>query len=289
VSRSALAVRARGLSLPREAASPTPTQPVLKWPGGKRKIAGLIVRFFPAKFERYFEPFFGGGALFFMLQPKSAVLSDVNQKLMDAYIAMRDETEAVIGALSRMPNGEEAYYRIRAASPSTKHVAAARMIYLCTYSFNGIYRENRKGEYNVPYGQKIGHRKPTPATLRRAAMALRGCTLSAGDFGATTVGAKKDDLVYFDPPYTLKHSNNGFVKYNASLFTWADQERLAKTARNLAARGVHVAVSNASHSAVRALYPTFREVKIERHSVIAADATKRARVSESLFLSSMNR
>jgi DNA adenine methylase len=208
VSRSALAVRARGLSLPREAASPTPTQPVLKWPGGKRKIAGLIVRFFPAKFERYFEPFFGGGALFFMLQPKSAVLSDVNQKLMDAYIAMRDETEAVIGALSRMPNGEEAYYRIRAASPSTKHVAAARMIYLCTYSFNGIYRENRKGEYNVPYGQKIGHRKPTPATLRRAAMALRGCTLSAGDFGATTVGAKKDDLVYFDPPYTLKHSNN---------------------------------------------------------------------------------
>jgi len=270
---------------PAAQAPEVPRHPLLKWPGGKRKLAATIARFLPDTFGTYFEPFFGGGAVFFWLRPGKAVLSDVNPNLIQCYEAIRDDPERVIEALSRLKNSRADYYHIRGTKPRTQHAAAARLIYLCTYSFNGIYRENRRGEYNVPYGYKLTHAKPTPAAIRAVSHALMSAELSARDFSHVEGRVQPGDLVYFDPPYTLKHSNNGFIKYNAALFTWRDQERLAEFARAMSDKGVHVVVSNASHPSIRSLYNGFREVIIDRHSVIAAASEGRARVSESLFVS----
>lgn len=259
--------------------------PLLKWPGGKRAIAKHIAEWLPRNFSRYFEPFFGGGALFFRLRPCRAVLADLNEQLIACYLALRDDPESVCRALARLSNSEDDYYRIRSQSPRTPHTAAARLIYLCTYSFNGIYRENLAGIYNVPYGYKISHPKPASDHLYEIASTLKSAELIVGDFSSVTRRARPNDLVYLDPPYTLKHNNNGFVKYNAKLFSWEDQERLALEAAALRERGVHVAVSNASHRAVRSLYKGFHEVGIDRYSVIAADGERRTKVRESLYLS----
>jgi DNA adenine methylase len=260
-------------------------EPLLKWPGGKRAIAERITGFLPRTFGRYFEPFFGGGAIFFRLAPRGSVLADVNEKLIMCYQAIRDDPEAVFTALARMKNSDRDYYRIRAKRTRSPYTAAARLIYLCTYSFNGIYRENLAGTYNVPYGYKLDHPKPSFARIREIAQALDKAELIVGDFSKVTHRARAADLVYLDPPYTLKHNSNGFVKYNAKLFTWKDQERLAAEARILRDRGVYVAISNASHEAIRALYKGFYEVMIDRYSVIAADSDKRVPVRESLYLS----
>src|SRR5690242_14865172 len=128
--------------------------PLLKWPGGKRSLVKRILPLIPPRFNRYFEPFFGGGALFFALQPAKARLSDNNADLMHAYLQVRDRPEAVIRELRKLRNSREDYYRIRASRPAVDAARAARFIYLITLAFNGIYRVNLHGEFNVPYGYK---------------------------------------------------------------------------------------------------------------------------------------
>src|SRR5205809_2690459 len=131
------------------------TVPLLKWPGGKRKIAQAILPLIPGEYRRYYEPFFGGGALFFSLRPKGAILSDKNIELISLYKQIRDNPEGVIRSLRRLRNTEESYYAVRGSNPRTEAAKAARLIYLCTLAFNGIHRVNLRGEFNVPYGNKI--------------------------------------------------------------------------------------------------------------------------------------
>jgi len=258
-------------------------EPLLKWAGGKRGLLPRILRCIPVTEGRYFEPFLGGGALFFSRQPKVALLSDSNPELINAYVQVRDNLGAVIRHLRGLPNTEADYYRIRASSPRSPAGRAARLIYLCTLSFNGIYRQNLLGEFNVPYGNKT-HVSPCDLQkLRKINGALLGRRIEALDFGRAVRCARAGDVVYFDPPYTVAHGNNGFVKYNAKIFSWADQIRLAKIARRLKRKGVYVFVSNADHPSIRELYSGFTVKAMRRHSVMAASSQYRRRVRECLF------
>jgi DNA adenine methylase len=258
-------------------------QPLIKWAGGKRRLLPHISEIVPHKFSRYYEPFLGGGAMFFSLLPPAATLSDTNGELVQMYVQVRDFPDKVLRCLRRMPNSGEDYYRIRSMKSRTEAGRAARFIYLCTLSFNGIYRQNLQGEFNVPYGYKTHINPCDSAMLNRISESLQGKTLLEGDFEETTSAAGKGDFVYFDPPYTVAHGNNGFIKYNAKIFSWADQKRLAAAALRLKRSGCHVIVSNADHSSIRQLYSDFQTRVIERHSVMAASSEFRLPVRECLF------
>lgn len=258
--------------------------PLLKWPGGKRDILAHLLPLFPASFGRYFEPFVGGGAVFFALSPARAILADTNADLVNCYVQVRDRPDELIELLSSMPNAEANYYAVRSSNPLDPLARAARLVYLMTLSFNGIHRVNLKGAFNVPYGHKAHLPPCDPARVRTASKVLADAELAVADFEDTVESAAAGDLVYFDPPYTVAHSNNGFVKYNAKIFSWDDQRRLAETAIALSERGCHVVVSNADHDSVRVLYAGhFATHLIRRPSRISASAAHRRPVTECVF------
>ena len=263
--------------------NPEGCAPLLKWAGGKRRLIGEILSVAPTDFGRYFEPFLGGGALFFSLVPRSATLSDSNPDLINAYIQIRDNLDAVVKSLRRLPNSEADYYRIRAACPRSAAGKAARLIYLCALSFNGIYRQNLNGQFNVPYGHKRHLDPCNHPRLQATSDILQRRKLIVSDFEPAVSCARRGDFIYFDPPYTVAHENNGFIKYNAKIFSWSDQQRLAVLAWRLKRSGCKVVVSNADHPSIHALYNGFRVRSIERHSVMAADNGFRRPVRESLF------
>lgn len=258
--------------------------PLIKWPGGKRALVKHIVQFVPDIYGTYYEPFLGGGAVFFALQPRRAVLSDANPELINAYVQVRDAQEDLLRALRQLKNTEKDYYEIRQSAPTTPVCRASRMLYLTRLAFNGIHRVNRKGEFNVPYGHKTHLHPVDEAHLISTSAALRGVDLQVGDFEAVTRSAQKGDVLYFDPPYTVAHATNGFVKYNERIFSWADQERLAKHARELAERGCRVIVSNADHPSLRGLYADFSCHVVQRHSVISASGIHRRQITECIFV-----
>lgn len=258
--------------------------PLLKWPGGKRSLVGSLLEYVPVEFEKYFEPFFGGGALFFALEPESAVISDLNEELINCYRVVRDDPAGLIKVLKTFKNDEENYYVIRGYKPRTEVRRAARLLYLTRLSFNGIHRVNLKGEFNVPYGRKTHLQSLDEAAIYAASTALQGAEILIGDFEAATATAGAGDLVYFDPPYTVAHANNGFVKYNERIFSWSDQVRLAAHARVLASRGCAVIVSNADHESVRDLYRDIPVEIVSRYSVISAAKEHRRMITESLFV-----
>src|SRR6185312_4169827 len=235
------------------------------------------------KYRHYYEPFLGGGAVFFALKPHSAWLSDADSDLINCYGQVRDNREAVIRRLSKLRNSESDYYAVRATRPRALDVKAARLIYLTTLSFNGIYRRNRNGDFNVPYGQKT-HLKPCDKDrIVAAGAALRCARLKCVDFEEAVKSAGSGDLVYCDPPYTVAHGTNGFLKYNARIFSWADQVRLAGLARRLVKKGCHVLISNAHHPSLVELYKGFKCVIVSRPSTIAADVAHRRKTTECLF------
>ncbi len=260
--------------------------PFLKWTGGKQWLARAMPVLTPATYERYFEPFLGGGSVFFSLQPKAASLSDANAELIRTYQGLRDQPQRVIDNLRRLKYDREVFERVRELRPRTDASHAARFIYLNRTAFNGIYRVNREGQFNVPFGSFSNPQICNRQRLEVCAARLKGDTqIRAQDFEEAVYSAQKNDFVYLDPPYITGHMNNGFVKWNAKLFSWQDQVRLANLAENLARRGVHVLLSNADHPAVTELYKSFHRYRIERPSQIAASTTKRHPVTEMLAAS----
>lgn len=258
--------------------------PLIKWPGGKRSLAQTILQFVPCRYETYYEPFLGGGAVFFALRPLKSVLSDANQELINAYMHVRDHKDDLIRAMRSLKNSEDDYYTVRASSPRTPLRKAARTLYLTRLAFNGIHRVNLRGQFNVPYGHKTHLSTIDEHHLASASEALSSATLASADFQEITESANHRDVVYFDPPYTVAHANNGFVKYNERIFSWDDQERLAMHARELASRGCRVIVSNADHPSLHDLYHDFECHIVERPSVIAAASKHRRMVTECIFV-----
>lgn len=262
----------------------TAIAPLIKWPGGKRTLARTILQYVPLEFGTYYEPFFGGGAVFFALMPDKSVLSDANGELINAYTHVRDHRADLARAMRGLKNSEDAYYAVRASAPRTPLRKAARTLYLTRLAFNGIHRVNLKGQFNVPYGYKTHLSTIDEVHLARASAALRNATLMSGDFQEITKDAQRGDLIYFDPPYTVAHAANGFIKYNERIFSWQDQERLAHHARDLASRGCRVIVSNADHASLHSLYEDFECRVVERPSVIAASSKHRRQITECIFV-----
>lgn len=259
------------------------TSPLLRWAGGKRKLLQHILPLVPTNFNRYFEPFFGGGAVFFDLIPPKATLSDLNAELIDCYVQVRDNPEEVITHLKGLRNSEADYYRVRSSYPINMTERAARLIYLSVLSFNGIYRQNRFGVFNVPYGKRLNVNPCNEEKIRAISKALAKVNFVSGDFEAVLGKAKAGDLIYLDPPYTVSHQDNGFILYNDKIFLWKDQERLAKVAGKLKDKGCHLIISNAEHESIHALYPGFESKTITRSSIIAASSDNRRAVTECIF------
>jgi len=280
----AVAARSRATLCTKDLCEPA-AKPVLKWAGGKQWLAPAAQLLMPPNFVgRYWEPFLGGGALFFALSPKRATLSDKNEELIHTYTALRDDPEAVVDLLRRHRYKYRFYYRTRKRVPRSPQGTAARMIYLNRTCWNGLYRVNRKGQFNTPFGRFVN---PTICARDRidvAAGKLSQAQLRVGDFAEIVKEAEPGDWVYLDPPYITGHRNNGFLKYNAQLFTWADQKRLAQCAKTLVEKGVNVMVTNADHGRVASLYAGFHYYRLTRTSLVGVGSS-RGTVTEALLSS----
>lgn len=271
-----------------EQTHPSPA-PFVKWAGGKRLLLSSLVDHLPSieSGRRYSEPFLGGGAMFFALRPERALLSDLNAELIEVFHAVRDDVEGVIEALRPMTNDKDIYYAARRSRPRKPATRAARFIYLNKTCFNGLYRVNTKGEFNVPFGRHGRNLVVCDESqLRAASRTLSGVDLEVSDFGPIARRTRAGDLVYFDPPYTTAHTNNGFIEYNKRVFSWEDQRRLAKVAATLVKRGVRVAISNADHPAITALYSDkcFEVHRISRASTMAGNSKHRFSATELLVV-----
>lgn len=224
--------------------------------------------------------------MFFGLSPENAMLSDVNAELMAVYLEVQRTPDAIVEKLKALSVDAETYHRVRALSPSTTLDAAVRFLYLNRTAFGGMYRLNRNGQFNVPFGG--GDRTPAPLwesnLLLSASRALRGATILTADFESVLAVARDGDLVYCDPTYTVSHNNNGFIRYNERNFSWDDQQRLARACAAAAARGAFVIVSNADHPEVSSLYPSREEHTVQRWSGLCPSASKRQRRSELVLL-----
>lgn len=261
------------------------TLPFLKWPGGKRWLVQSFGEAFVPISGTYYEPFLGAGAVFFMTGPERAYLSDSNSALINVYKQIRKCPEKFTAelALYHSQHSKEFYYRERDQAHDSNFKSAVQFVYLNRTCFNGIYRVNLDGRFNVPIGTK------TAVTLAsddftEVAKALRGKTLAVSNYLDTISKAGKNDLVYADPPYTVLHNLNGFVKYNDKLFQWADQEKLQLALTAAGKRGAKVIVSNANHDSIRQLYSTgWRRYVVPRSTVISANVQRRGGTTELLI------
>lgn len=261
-----------------------PIKPFLRWAGGKawfhRHLADLIN---DHEFDNYYEPFLGGASIFFSLNTTQAVLSDANAELIETYQAVRDMPEQVIETFSTYRNEREFYYNLRAEIPQENFKRAARFIYLNRTSYNGLYRVNRQGRYNVPFGNKpsIGIDEEI---IRNASEALRNTTLVAGDFAAGLNHIRENTLVFLDPPYTVSHNNNGFISYNQNIFSIEDQQRLANFIHQIDEAGAYFILTNAAHDAIRDIFRNCgRSFTVERQSLIGGRNAQRGLTEELVF------
>jgi DNA adenine methylase len=261
--------------------------------GGKRKLLPELLRLMPksSEWKSYHEPFLGGGALFFalasrgMLKGRHSILSDTNEELINAYWRVVDSTEPLIDLLQSYKYEEKFYYATRASRPKTSLEKVARFLYLNRVCFNGLYRVNAKGQFNVPFGK---YTNPTicDADNLRAVSQLFGewneWSVGHNDFEVALDWTKKGDFVYLDPPYVPVSKTSSFTGYASGGFTERDQERLASAYRKHAKRGVKLMLSNSNTQLVRELYSgwgfDFQEVQAPRS--VNSKADKRGNVTE---------
>ena len=265
----------------------TTPRPFLRWAGSKRSLIHKFVDVIPTTYNRYYEPFLGSGSLFFLLQPRTAFLSDLCSDLIDTYAALRDNPIAIRRYLSPLTPTKECYYNVRNNRSNGRFRYAAEFIYLNHTCWNGLYRVNLSGQFNVPFGAPKPNQKPDIANLMACSSSLqaKSIRLRCCDFEAATASCKRDDLVFFDPPYVTSHNNNGFIDYNHKLFSWDDQIRLRDHAVKLANLGAKVIITNADHPEVKILYQDFESVMINRNSTLASKSSARKMTSEQVFFS----
>jgi DNA adenine methylase len=255
----------------------------LKWAGGKRWLVNRYPNLFPKAFKRYFEPFLGGGSVLFALQPeKGALVSDANPELINLYAVIKERPNDFLKKLRihARRHSTDYYYAVREKIPGDPIAQAARTLYLNRTCWNGLYRVNKRGEFNVPQGTKDTVLFPED-DFCAVARSLRNVEIRCCDFELTIDAANDGDFLFVDPPYTVRHNNNGFIKYNESIFSWNDQIRLSRTLERAAARGVRILLTNANHRPVRDLYRSFGTLHtLPRQSVISGMATGRKGTTE---------
>jgi DNA adenine methylase len=257
--------------------------PLLRWAGSKRKLLPELVKYVPDRFGRYIEPFTGSACLFFALRPDRAILSDLNQELIDTYRILRSHPKLVHRSVSSMPKTKRYYYELRDTAPLKLNdlEKAARFVYLNRNCFNGVYRTNRAGRFNVPRGKRAGE-LPTESQFVRCANALRKAQLVDGDFERATAQARKGDFVYLDPPYTKRGSRHR-GEYGYSSFDTADLDRLSRCLRDLDRKGAIFLLSYAYCREIREIARGWqsRAILVRRH--VAGFQRHRAIVRELLI------
>lgn len=269
-------------------------RPFLKWAGGKRQILDAILRRMPDRCATYHEPFVGGGAVFLGLAARSprpfrrAVLTDRNPDLINAWRVVRDEVEEVVTALEDLigdvPVSEGRYYEVRDLEPDSMQpaAAAARLIFMNRTCYNGLYRVNRSGRFNVPYGRYRNPRILDAANLRSVSAALEGVEVEHRDFEEAMSEAQPGDVVYMDPPYYPVSETARFTSYDALPFGPPEQERLAETFRGLRRRGVYALLSNSRVPATERLYEGFPRDVLDVRRAINSRGDRRGPVEELL-------
>lgn len=259
-----------------------PLNPFLKWAGGKRWLVDKHAHLISLGSLRLIEPFVGSGAVFFGLEPSTAILSDKNSRLIESYQAIKDSWKGVLELLQihQKNHCSEYYYKIRSEDFDDIIERAAQFIYLNRTCWNGLYRVNKFGKFNVPIGTKQNVILATD-DFEAISQILRNVELIAGDFEIALNKAGIGDFVFVDPPYTVKHNYNGFIKYNQSIFSWDDQIRLRDQISLAVKRGAQVLVTNACHDSVKSLYEGVGEIStLSRSSVIAGNAGARGKYEE---------
>jgi DNA adenine methylase len=251
-------------------------KPFIKWVGGKQSAALVLIDFFPRSFEKYYEPFLGGGSMFFTLSPQCAVLSDDNKWLIDTYLALKEDWKKVIVYLDKMVNTDQEFLRIRSIEPWTLNLfeRAAQFIYLNKTCFRGLFRVNRSGKFNVPYGA-YNRRYFDPENLEAVSSALSGTEIKSGDFEFGIDGISRGDFVYFDPPYYKLGGYSDFNRYTSKQFREKDHFRLAALCRELDVKGVKWAVSNSDTDFVKGLFSGFQMHPISTRREINLDSQNR--------------
>lgn len=265
-----------------------PTEPFLRWAGGKRWLASALAPLIKAHLRgTYFEPFLGSGAMFFTVAPERALLSDLNADLIGAFRAVAEAGEELLEEVRALPVNAETYYKLRAHEPRDPLQRAVRFIYLNRTCYGGIYRENKRGVFNTPYGG--GSR--TPASLWEKSLIERcslplckdGVLLEVGDFELSLNAAEEGDVVYCDPAYRAA-TRSHFDRYGAVVFGWEDQVRLAKAAKRASSRGALVIVSNTYCAEVRELYGGATLIPLEKTKAIGNTAKDPNRRKEYLIV-----
>lgn len=265
--------------------------PFLKWVGGKRQLIPEIVKLMPKKYNNYYEPFVGGGALFFHLQPKNAIINDLNKELIDTYKVIKENVEDLIVDLKTHQNDSDYFYKIRALDRTDNYKnlslikKASRILYLNKTCYNGLYRVNGAGEFNVPFGKYKNPNIVNEITLRAVSKYLNNHEVKIlnKDFVEIFKDVEKKDFVYFDPPYDPISKSSNFTGYVQGGFDEAAQERLRDLCNALDKKGVKFLLSNSATDFIKGLYKDYKinYVKAKRH--INSNAQKRGAIDEVLI------
>jgi DNA adenine methylase len=268
----------------------TSPRPFLKWAGGKSRLIQQYVPYFPQFYQTYYEPFLGGGAVFFYLQPATALLTDINAELIITYRCVRDKVEDLICLLKehKARHNRDYYYSVRSSSSKNELEQAARLIYLNKTCYNGLYRLNSQGKFNVPVGSYKNPNICQEDLLRAASKALSSCEITQADFShLLTSATSSDDFVFCDPPYHPISNTSYFTGYNGNSFGEQDQIRLRDICAELASRGVKVMVCNSDCEFIRRIYTeiNFKIYAIAAPRSINSNIQKRGIINELLITS----
>ena len=264
------------------------TYPIVKWVGGKRQLMFELLKNMPENYNRYFEPFIGGGALFFELQPDNAYISDMNEELINLYKVVRDNVEELITDLQKHDISKEYFMEIRNIDRTEEYKnwsniqKASRFIYLNRTCFNGMYRVNSKGEFNVPFGHYKNPRILDENNLINCSNLLQRTEIKHADFSEILKKVKKGDFVYFDPPYVPLSETSSFTSYTKDGFDMDMQFKLRDVCDELDSMGVKFLLSNSDTKLVNELYENYNIKKVFASRQINANADGRGKITEVL-------
>ena len=264
------------------------TYPIVKWVGGKRQLMFELLKNMPKSYNRYFEPFIGGGALFFELQPQNGYISDMNEELINLYSVVRDNVYELIDDLNKHEVSKEYFLKIRNLDRTEKYNSlsdvkkASRFIYLNRTCFNGMYRVNSQGQFNVPFGNYKNPRIVDTGNLINCSNLLKNTEICCADFSEILNKVQKDDFVYFDPPYVPLNETSSFTSYTKDGFDLDMQFKLRDVCDELDSMGVMFMLSNSDTKLVNELYSNYEIKKVFASRAINANGSGRGKITEVL-------